>query len=79
MSMFNAVSSSARQLYLLLRCINLTPKVQLQISLEGLRFSIDEGRTMRGELTYCLLACINDTFQDMYFLINLCLLPINSQ
>lgn len=43
-----AVSSSARQLYLLLRCINFSEKAHVQISDEGLKFSVDEASVMEG-------------------------------
>ncbi|KAF2637428.1 Rad1-domain-containing protein [Massarina eburnea CBS 473.64] len=43
-----AVSSSARQLYLLLRCINFAEKAHVQISDEGLRFSVDEASVMEA-------------------------------
>ncbi|KAI9835437.1 MAG: hypothetical protein M1819_002355 [Sarea resinae] len=46
--LFSAVSSSARQLFLLLRCINFAPKAQVQITREGLRFSAEESRVMQG-------------------------------
>jgi cell cycle checkpoint protein len=43
-----AVSSSARQLYLLLRCINFAEKAHVQISEEGLKFSVEEASAMEG-------------------------------
>ncbi|KAF2268235.1 Rad1-domain-containing protein [Lojkania enalia] len=43
-----AVSNSARQLYHLLRCINFSDKAHVQISEEGLRFSVDEASVMEG-------------------------------
>jgi len=46
--MFSAVSSSARQLFLLLRCISFAPKVQVQISDEGMRFSVEDSSVMEG-------------------------------
>jgi hypothetical protein len=46
-----AVSSSARQLYLLLRCINFAEKAHVQISDEGLKFSVDEASVMEGMST----------------------------
>jgi cell cycle checkpoint protein len=46
--LFNAVSSSARHLYLLLRCIGFSSKAQVQISEEGLRFSVQESSVMEG-------------------------------
>ncbi|KAF2205302.1 Rad1-domain-containing protein [Delitschia confertaspora ATCC 74209] len=45
---FSAVSSSARQLYSLLRCIGFADKANVQISDEGLRFSVDETSVMEG-------------------------------
>ena len=45
---FTAVSSSARQLFLLLRCINISPKVQVQISEQGLRFSVEDSSVMES-------------------------------
>lgn len=46
--LFSAVSSSARQLYQLLRCISFAPKAQVQIRKEGLRFTVEESRVMQG-------------------------------
>lgn len=46
---FSAVSSSARQLYLLLRCISFSAKVQVQITDEGLRFSAEDSSVMEGQ------------------------------
>lgn len=48
--LFSAVSSTARQLYLLLRCISFASKTQVQISEEGLRFSVEEASAMEGNL-----------------------------
>jgi cell cycle checkpoint protein len=45
---FSAVSSSARQLYLLLRCIGFANKAQVQISDEGLRFSVSDSSVLEG-------------------------------
>lgn len=45
---FSALSTSARQLYLLLRCIAFTPKAEVQITPEGLRFSAEEARVIQG-------------------------------
>lgn len=44
----SAVSSSARQLYLLLRCIGFSSKVQVQVSEAGLRFSVQDSQVMQG-------------------------------
>jgi cell cycle checkpoint protein len=43
-----AVSSSARQLFLLLRCIAFANKAHVNISDEGVRFSVDEASAMEG-------------------------------
>ena len=45
---FTAVSSSARQLQLLLRCISFAKKAQVRITPEGLRFSTEEGSAMEA-------------------------------
>lgn len=47
---FKAVSSSARQLYQLLNCIRFAPKVYVQISSEGIRFTVEESRVLQGML-----------------------------
>jgi cell cycle checkpoint protein len=46
-----AVSSSARQLYLLLRCIAFSNKAHVQINEEGLRFAVDEASVMEGTVS----------------------------
>ena len=46
---FSAVSSSARQLFLLLRCVGFAAKTQVQITKEGLRFTVEESRVMQGD------------------------------
>ncbi|EMC98942.1 hypothetical protein BAUCODRAFT_53211, partial [Baudoinia panamericana UAMH 10762] len=46
--LFSAVSSSARQLLLLLRCISFAKKALVRVSAEGLRFSCDEGSAMEA-------------------------------
>ncbi|GAB7366472.1 hypothetical protein MBLNU230_g8266t1 [Neophaeotheca triangularis] len=46
--LFTAVSSSARQLALLLRCISFSTKAQVRIAPDGLRFSTDEGSVMEA-------------------------------
>ncbi|KAL9089272.1 MAG: hypothetical protein Q9165_005840 [Trypethelium subeluteriae] len=43
-----AVTANARQLYLLLRCINFGPYAQVQITQDGLRFSVEEPGVMEG-------------------------------
>jgi cell cycle checkpoint protein len=45
---FKAVSSSARQLFQLLNCINFAPKVHVQITGEGIRFAVEDSRVMQG-------------------------------
>lgn len=46
--LFTAVSSSARQILLLLRCISFAKKAHVRISAEGLRFSTEEGSAMEA-------------------------------
>lgn len=43
-----AVSSSARQLFTLLRCIAFASKAHVMLSEEGLKFSVDEASVMEG-------------------------------
>lgn len=45
---FSAVSSSARQLLMLLRCISFAKRAQVRISAEGLRISTEEGSVMEA-------------------------------
>ena len=45
---FTAVSTSARQLYLLLRCIAFSPQAEVQITQQGIRFSVEEARVVQG-------------------------------
>lgn len=47
-SIFTASTHSARQLQLLLRCISFSPKAQVRISSDGLRFSTEEGSAMEA-------------------------------
>lgn len=46
--LFAAVSGSAKQLFQLLRCIGFSPKAQVRISKEGLRFTVEDSRVMQG-------------------------------
>ncbi|KAF2720428.1 hypothetical protein K431DRAFT_339353 [Polychaeton citri CBS 116435] len=46
--LFRAISSSARQIQLLLRCISFSTKAHVRISPEGLRFSTEDGSTMEA-------------------------------
>jgi len=50
--LFSAVSPSARQLYALLRCISFTPKVQVRLTAEGIRFSSADSSVMEGKTTH---------------------------
>jgi cell cycle checkpoint protein len=43
-----AVSSSARQLFMLLRCIAFSTKAHVQIGEEGLKLSVDEASVLEG-------------------------------
>lgn len=45
---FTALSTSARELFLLLRCISFASKAEVQITPEGLRFSAEEARVIQG-------------------------------
>lgn len=47
-AIFSAVSTSVRQLYLLLRCISFAAKAEVQITSTGIRFSVDEARVVQG-------------------------------
>jgi cell cycle checkpoint protein len=47
-TVFSAVSTSVRQLYLLLRCISFANKAEVQITSTGIRFSVDEARVVQG-------------------------------
>ena len=49
--MFTAISTSARQLYLLLRCISLGPRAEVKISPQGISFSVEEARVVQGLTT----------------------------
>lgn len=48
-TLFSAVSGSARQLFQLLRCINFVSKTHVQITKEGLRFTVEESQVMQGQ------------------------------
>ncbi|RCI08043.1 hypothetical protein L249_7801 [Ophiocordyceps polyrhachis-furcata BCC 54312] len=43
-----AVATSTRPLFQLLRCINFAPRVHVQITEEGIRFAADHARVMQG-------------------------------
>jgi cell cycle checkpoint protein len=45
---FSAVSNSAHQLYILLRCIGFAAKASVQITPNGIRFSAEDARVMQG-------------------------------
>lgn len=45
---FTAISTSARQLYLLLRCIAFSPNAQVEIDQQGIKFSVEEIRAVQG-------------------------------
>ncbi|KAJ9497780.1 checkpoint clamp complex protein Rad1 [Exophiala xenobiotica] len=45
---FTAVTTSARQLHLLLRCISFSPRAEVQITQSGIRFSVEEARVLQG-------------------------------
>ena len=45
---FSAVSSNAHHLYTLLQCIGFAPRATVQITPDGIRFSVEEGRVIQG-------------------------------
>ncbi|CRG92299.1 hypothetical protein PISL3812_09356 [Talaromyces islandicus] len=45
---FSAVSNNANHLYTLLRCIGFASKASVQITPDGIRFSVEENRVMQG-------------------------------
>ncbi|KAG9771661.1 phenol 2-monooxygenase, partial [Aureobasidium melanogenum] len=45
---FTAISTSARQLHSLLRCIAFSPRAEVQITHKGIRFSVEEARVVQG-------------------------------
>ena len=45
---FSAVSSNAHHLYTLLQCIGFASQVTVQITPDGIRFSVEEGRVVQG-------------------------------
>ncbi|KAJ5777824.1 Repair protein Rad1/Rec1/Rad17 [Penicillium odoratum] len=46
--LFTGVSNNAHHLYTLLSCIGFTSRATVQITPEGLRFSVEEGRVIQG-------------------------------
>lgn len=62
--LFTAVSSSARQLFQLLKCINFASKAQVVISKEGLRFTVEDSRVMQGEFHQFIL-CVYPKLRDI--------------
>ena len=46
--LFSAVSSNAHHLYTLLQCIGFASQVTVQITPDGIRFSVEEGRVIQG-------------------------------
>lgn len=46
--LFTSLTTSARQLCQLLRCICFAPKAEVQITSQGLRFSVEETRVIQG-------------------------------
>ena len=53
--LFSAVSGSARQLFQLLRCISFVSKTDVQITKEGLRFTVEESQVMQGQSMWYLI------------------------
>src|ERR1700744_3166776 len=46
--LFTAISTSARQLYLLLRCIAFSQRAEVEINASGIKFSVEEARVVQG-------------------------------
>jgi cell cycle checkpoint protein len=46
--LFSGVSNNAHHLYTILSCIGFAPKATVQITPDGLRFSVEEGRVIQG-------------------------------
>lgn len=47
--LFRAVASSTRPIQQLLKCINFTNKVHVEITEEGIKFAADQSRVMQGQ------------------------------
>src|ERR1700742_3827725 len=45
---FTATSTSARQLYLLLRCIAFSQRAEVEIDPKGIKFTVEEARVVQG-------------------------------
>jgi len=56
---FTAISTSARQLYLLLRCISFSQRAEVEINPQGIKFSVEEARVVQG-LTFLDKALFSD-------------------
>ena len=54
--LFSAVSGSARQLFQLLRCVNFVSKAHVQVTKEGLRFTVEESHVMQGQSVWYLIS-----------------------
>ncbi|KAI0198353.1 DNA repair exonuclease rad1 [Astrocystis sublimbata] len=46
--LFRAVASSTKRIYQLLKCISFAPKVDVQLTHDGIRFAVDYSRVMQG-------------------------------
>ena len=55
---FSAVSSSARQLSQLLKCIDFASKAQVQITKDGVRFTAEDSQVMQGKFSPYIAACL---------------------
>lgn len=53
--LLSAVSGSTKQLFHLLRCINFGSKTHVQITKEGLRFTVEESQVMQGRSMWRLV------------------------
>lgn len=53
--LFSAVSTSAKQLWALLRCIGFSQKAQVCIGNDGIRFTVEESQVMQGLATHWIM------------------------
>ena len=61
-ALFNALSTSARQLFQLLRCIAFSQKAEIQVTARGIRVSTEESRAVQG------VAFLDDSLFSSYML-----------
>jgi cell cycle checkpoint protein len=47
--LFSAVTSSARQLFSVLRCCGFQPRAELELLPEGVKVTVEDSRVMQGQ------------------------------